>query len=494
MRRYCLILTACLLIISIMIVYWQSFSRMVGMWSLSTYQHGWVVYPISLFVLWRNRHDLATGRLEGSWTGVALTTLAVAVWVLARSVGIQTLEFASMTLLIFTSFWAVAGTVAMKKAAFPLGLLLAAVPIGEFLVGYLTELTADISAALLEFTGVPSYRDGMFLTLPGGSFEVAEVCGGLRYLLAAVLASLAFAYVSYASFAKRALFVAVAAGVIVIANGVRAFVVMYVASATEMQVFAGKDHVIFGMFLFVAVFIVLILIGERYADPPEVAAGPPSVVTDESNRGFPVAPVAAVLLLIAAGPALLYAKAQQTVPADVTVEMHELPGCEGPSEWADHWSPNYREADYLFRASYACGGYRTGIYVAGYLNQQQGKELISSTNRIWPHEWRRHVDETEVSFEAGFGIADVRQVIVRGPDRWMLIWYWYRVGGMTTASQVEVKRLNAIQALTLRPAEASVSAIVISAPPETSYRIMRTLMESTASTVMTWHRDGSDQG
>ncbi|MEX2123363.1 MAG: exosortase A [Woeseia sp.] len=494
LREYRTVLIACLIMVLVAIVYWQSYSRMIGMWSLSTYQHGWLVYPIGLFILWRKRHALASGRLQGSWTGVSLTGLVVLIWMVVRSVGIQTLEFASATFLIFTSFWAVAGTRAMQKAAFPLGLLLAAVPTGEFLVGYLTEVTADISTALLKLTGVPAYRDGMFLTLPGGNFEVAEMCGGLRYLLAAVLASLAFAYVTYTTFTKRALFVATAALVMVVANGVRAFIVMYVASATDMRVFAGQDHIIFGMFLFAAVFIALILIGERYADAVPVTEGHGTTVWGERQDGFPVAPAIVALLLIVAGPVFLYAKAQQPVPAAAATELPELPGCRGPASWDRNWSPDYRGSDYLLRASYACGDYPTGVYVAGYLHQRQGKELISATNRIWPYEWRRYVDETVVSFESNSGPVDVRQVFVHAPDRWLLIWYWYQVGDLVTISGLEVKRLNTIHALTLRSIETSVVAISISGPRETTMLTLRDELEAKVRTVMSWHRNrSSDQ-
>ena len=49
-------------------------------------------------------------------------------------------------------------------------------------------------------------------------------------------------------------------------NGLRAFIVMAVASATDMRVLAGKDHVIFGWALFLLVMIALYFVAERFSD------------------------------------------------------------------------------------------------------------------------------------------------------------------------------------------------------------------------------------
>lgn len=478
----------------VVFIYWQSFSRMVEMWSLSTYQHGWLVYPIALYVLWRKRHALAIAPVQASWLGAGLTGVVVFTWVLARIVGVQVVEFTAVSMLSFAVFWAIAGARAARTAAFPLALLLAAVPAGEFMVGHLQESTADIAGLLLHIVGVPALRDGNFLTLPGGSFEVAEVCGGLRYLLAAVLASLAFAWLTYSTTTRRLLFVATAAATMVITNGVRAFIVMYVASATDMRVFAGRDHVIFGMILFAAVFAALIYAGERFADrvpamaaPAPFGSSPPAV-----RSSMPV--VLTVLLCLAAGPVFQYVQMRQPLPQPVSRELPALEGCSGPRPWRYEWSPEFRNHDYLQRAAYDCGAWSAGVYVAGYLRQEQGKELISSGNRIWPHEWRRHVDEAEISLATEAGTGAVRQVYLRTPERSMLVWYWYQVGDSTVASALGVKLLAIVYALSLRPVESSVVAIHVGVPREASVRQLQDVLEPKARALMTRHHAGRKGG
>lgn len=484
LREHRLVLLALSIMALVVLVYWPSFLRMVRMWTLTDYQYGWLVYPIATYVLWRKRDALAGASINASWSGVAMVAACVFAWILARTIGVQVLEFASVSLLPFAVFWSVAGKQALRAAAFPLGLLLAAVPTGEFLVSYLQEITADISSVLLNVAGVPVFREGVFMTLPGGSFEVAEVCGGLRYLLAALMASLAYAYLSYTGFAKRARFVACAGLTMVVTNGVRAFIVMFVASGTEMRVFAGKDHVWFGMVLFAAVFAGLIYFGERFAERNSQAEA--TSFTTTGGRSYPA--LIAVLLFVAAGPGLLYLQSRQPDPVVVTAVLPMLPGCEEPADWNRDWSPEFRNADHLQRASYDCGTHRAGVYFASYGSQEQGKELITSGNRIWPHDWRRYVDEAPIELTPE---SDVRQVYVDAPAGRMMIWYWYQVGDSVLANDLAVKVSTAVNALSLQPMEASVIAVLVEVPYEAGPDALRDLLEPKARTLMSWYRNNA---
>lgn len=482
LHEHRLILLALSIMILVALVYWSSFSRMVQMWTLTDYQYGWLVYPIAVYVLWRKRAALASAPARASWSGVTMLVACVFAWILAREVGVQVVEFASLSLLPLAVFWSVAGTQALRITVFPLALLLAAVPTGEFLVVYLQEITSDISSALLTFVGVPVFREGVFLTLPGGSFEVAEVCGGLRYLLAALMASLAYAYLSYTGFAKRVMFVALVSVTMVVTNGVRAFLVMCVASGTEMQVFAGKDHVWFGMFLFAAVFAGLIYVGDHFADrysrPESVSlAGP-----EEHSYGT----IVAALVFLAAGPGLLYLQERQPAPVPFTTDLPELVGCEKTAARDRDWSPVFRDADHLQRASYDCGSHRASIFLASYGRQEQGKELISSENRVWPHEWRRYVDEAAISL--GPESENVRQVQVGAPVGPMMIWYWYQVGDSVLASDLAVKLSTAGHSLRLQPVETSVVAVQVEAH-EATPDALRELIEPKARMLLPWYRN-----
>jgi len=161
--------------------------------------------------------------------------------------------------------WSLVGNRIFRSIAFPFAFLILAVPFGDGTVPWLMEITADISMGLLQLFGVPVYREGAFMTLPGGSFEVAESCSGFRYLNAGIAISLLAAYLSLSSWLIGAIYVTTFALVCVLLNGVRAFLVMWIASATEMQYMTGYDHVVFGWILFALGMFIMIWAAERFS-------------------------------------------------------------------------------------------------------------------------------------------------------------------------------------------------------------------------------------
>lgn len=253
----------------VVVVYGVSFSAMVELWQHSDYRYGVLVFPIVGYLLWRSRATLASADLRPCAWGLALLALLVCCWAVSRMAGVQAAEQLAAMLLIPAAVVTFLGTTVMRRVLFPLAFLVVAVPVGEVLVPALMRTTAGISVALLRAVGVPVFREGQFVTLPGGQFEVAEVCAGLHYVTSGTIIALLFAYLTYRSNLKRSLFVAIAGVTMVLGNGVRAFIVMLVASATDMRVLAGRDHVFFGWLLFGLIVFGLLSFGGRFADDSE---------------------------------------------------------------------------------------------------------------------------------------------------------------------------------------------------------------------------------
>ena len=74
----------------------------------------------------------------------------------------------------------------------------------------LQEVTADVSVWMLKMTGIAVYREGLFIELPNGLFEVAEACAGVRFLIANIFVAAIFAYLSFDSATKSLAFMALA--------------------------------------------------------------------------------------------------------------------------------------------------------------------------------------------------------------------------------------------------------------------------------------------
>ena len=112
--------------------------------------------------------------------------------------------------------------------AFPLLFLLFAVPFGEVFIAPLIEFTADFTVAAVQLTGIPVLRNGTRFDLPTGSWSVVEACSGVRYLISSVTLGCLYAYLTYRSTTRRALFVALSIVVPIIANGLRAYMIVMI--------------------------------------------------------------------------------------------------------------------------------------------------------------------------------------------------------------------------------------------------------------------------
>ncbi|MEO1037412.1 MAG: exosortase A [Pseudomonadota bacterium] len=246
-----------------------SYVGMYELWQRSAHQHGLVVFPVVLWLIWRDKDRLDYAPGQPGFSAIALLLVNLAVWLLARLAGIQAIEHLAALVAVPLVVTALAGWQLAWKLRFPLAFLLLALPISDALVPVMMRWTADISEALLALFGIPFLRIGQNISLPGGEFVVAEVCSGVRYFTAGMLTLLLFAYLSFASITKRLVLLAIGAGLLVLANGVRAFIVMAVASATEMRLLGGADHIYFGWVMFGIVIISLMWVAGGLADAPD---------------------------------------------------------------------------------------------------------------------------------------------------------------------------------------------------------------------------------
>ena len=187
-------------------------------WRSATFQHAFLVAPLSLWLAWRLRGRLATLTPRPQPALLAVLALAAAVWLVGDLAAANVVTQAMLVLMLVASVPAVLGLRVAWELAFPLAFLFFMVPAGDFLLPTLMDATADFTVSALQLTGVPVYREGRQFIIPTGSWSVVEACSGVRYLIASVMVGTLFAYLNYRSAARRWAFVAVSVVVPVVAN------------------------------------------------------------------------------------------------------------------------------------------------------------------------------------------------------------------------------------------------------------------------------------
>jgi len=230
-------------------------------------------------------------------------------WLLGDLATVNSVKQLAMTALIVLAIPAVFGLQVAQAIAFPLAFLFFAVPVGEFLLPQLMSWTADFTVLALQATGIPVFREGNQFTIPSGSWSVVEACSGVRYLIASFMVGSLFAYLNYRSPRRRLIFAALSLAVPIVANWIRAYLIVLLGHLSYNKVAVDADHLIYGWLFFGLVIGIMYAIGMVWAEPGAsiVAAAkrtsaPPILSLRKIDRFWTIA---AAAVLIAITPRLL---------------------------------------------------------------------------------------------------------------------------------------------------------------------------------------------
>ena len=369
--------------------------NMVNVWLNSdAFGHAFLVPPIAGWLIWHGRQRLRAVMPRPWLPGLGAVAVLVGVWYLAHAIGIALGEQFAAVGLISALALTLFGWRAAWVLAFPLGYLFFMVPFGEGLVWPLQQFTADFAVWWLRLIGIPVYRDGIFLHLPTGSFEVAEACSGLRYLIAMVVLGVLFAGITYRQWWRRAAFMALCFIVPVIANGFRALGIVLVAYWSDHRIAVGVDHILYGWLFLTAVMLILLWLGLQMREKQKGTV-PRDRIGEAARPAEADTPVAALatatlvsVALIVAGPAHAAWRAGASFDDRGTGHV-EIPAHLGTfaqtGQPADGWRAAFTGAD-----AEALGTFRStegevvDLYVAIYHRQRQGAEVINATNSLAP--------------------------------------------------------------------------------------------------------------
>ncbi|MCC6531323.1 MAG: exosortase A [Burkholderiales bacterium] len=440
--------------------YWDTAASMAGIWWQSeTFAHGMIVYPISLWLVWRKRSALKALPCRPSWLAVALGAGAGLGWLLGDLAGVQAARHLGLVTLIACSVWAVLGTPIARAISFPLAFSLLAVPVGEFLLPTLIQHTADFTVGALRLSGIPVYREANNFVLPTGSWSVVEACSGLRYLIASVTLGLLYAYISYTSLSRRLLFVLGSIAVPIVANWVRAYMIVMIGHLSGMQYAVGVDHLLYGWLFFGVVMLLLFWIGSHWRqDAPERS----TISVSQAKGPVALSPnmVAGALVtsaVIATAPWYAQALDASAPNASITLAAPDgLNGWVGVPAQTHAYRPHYRGARDTLDQAYAKSGRSVGLFIAYYARERQGSELIMGRNSVRPAGDRSWVVLSQGRV-AGIetGTPPVQTRLRRNGAEW-LVWHWYWAGNRWVVRPEIVKALQAFDRLSRNGDDAAV--------------------------------------
>jgi exosortase A len=302
----------------------------VRVWIGSTaYNHCFLVLPIAAWLAWSRRDRLAGAALAPTPVAALLAVPLALAWFTAERLGLmEGRQFAALGL-AETLVLVVLGWELFRAFAAPLLYLVFLVPFGAFTVPALQVFTARFVTGGLGLLGIPHSADAELIRIPEGAFYIAPACAGLRFLIAALAFGALYAVVMYRSPRRRALFLAAALIVPVIANGLRALGIVLLGHLLGSAEAAAVDHVLYGWLFFSLVLLLLAFLGALFREDPAARAArsaPPERRAPPPGR---LAGAVLGVLIAAAGPlaAGLLDRAAAAAPVTIPSGFAPAAGC-----------------------------------------------------------------------------------------------------------------------------------------------------------------------
>lgn len=435
--------------------YWETIVAMVGIWTRSeTYAHAFVVPPITLWLIWRQRAQVFAEQPRTSFLLAIPVALTTFLWLLGELTAVNALTQFALVATLVLAIMALLGTSVSKRIAFPLAFLFFSVPIGDFMLPKLMEWTAAFTVLAVRASGIPVYQEGLQFVIPSGNWSVVEACSGIRYIIASVTVGTLFAYLNYVSLRRRLIFIAVSIIVPVIANWLRAYMIVMLGHLSGNKLAAGFDHLIYGWVFFGIVIMIMFMIGARWS---EYAPEPDATITRAVELPTKTTNVwlaaLAVSLLAAAGPLGFIAINK----ADQATEPH-LSYLTAPAEWRESspfasWKPAYANPSAELQTVYIQQDKPVGLYIAYYRNQDYQRKLVTSTNTLagsTDHAWSVIAQGLTPSHQDSLP-TNLRTAELLGknttPETRLIVWQWYWINGKLTTSDIEAKLYTALSRL-----------------------------------------------
>ena len=217
------------------------------------YTHILLILPISaalIFLEWRPLRTMVTLNVR---TGSVL--LAIAVLIACSSLGwsasLPSDVQLSIRMLAFVLSWIGSfvlcfGSRASRLVLFPLCFLLGLVPVPQLLLNAIVALLQQGSAwtahMLFAAFGVPVAQDGVLLTIPGLTLQVAHECSSIRSSSMLLVTTMILAQLLLRSPWRKALVIGLAVPLSVAKNGLRVFTIAMLGTRVDPGYLTGKLH------------------------------------------------------------------------------------------------------------------------------------------------------------------------------------------------------------------------------------------------------------
>jgi exosortase len=217
----------------------------------SEYSYIPVIPFISAFLILARRNGIFRYAKPSPWIGGSVAGGGILLMLVSNVFGADSIDRIELFALGIVSVWwglflLCYGAQAARRAMLPLALLLFMIPapgsVMNAVIGFLREGSAALSYYLFRAIGVPAVREGMVISLPRLTIEVAPECSGIRSSISLLIVVLAGANLYLRSGWNKVLLVLTLVPLVIVKNAIRIVTLSTLALYVNPSFLNGRLH------------------------------------------------------------------------------------------------------------------------------------------------------------------------------------------------------------------------------------------------------------
>jgi exosortase len=229
--------------------------------SNSDNSYGILVPFISLYFIWTKKEQLRLVEFTCSYSGLVILVVSLLIYLVSYVGGVVFLQRLMMVSSLISLVLFVCGKEIYRILAFPLLFLFFMLPIPESVVNLvsfpLQTYATIISSKIIQWCGIPVYREGHMLYFTQTQLEVAEACSGIRSISALLMLSVIFMHQCNNNIKLKTIIISSSIVIAFVANIMRVSGTGILAHFFGAGVARGFLHEFSGMAVFAVGFVMM---------------------------------------------------------------------------------------------------------------------------------------------------------------------------------------------------------------------------------------------
>lgn len=240
------------------------------------YSHALLIPWVSLYIFWADRKSIFSKTAYSLYSGAGLMAISLLLvlyqkYQLGSLSQIDTLSLLISCLVIWIigGFLLVCGRQSFKRALFPLLFLGFMIPLPSFVLDPVVRIlqlgSAWSAKTVLSLLRVPAYADGVLISLPGVTVEVAKACSGVGSALALFILSAVACYMYLKTNGRRIVFLLSVIPITIFKNGMRiatlailgTYVDIHYLTNSALHSYGGKPFFLVAILMMAPIFWML---------------------------------------------------------------------------------------------------------------------------------------------------------------------------------------------------------------------------------------------